>query len=124
MSSYTGHVRVLLVDDSAVFRAVLRSLVEATAGFSVIGEADSGEGALDRVADLDPDLLVMDCRMERIGGIDATRLIVDRHPGVEVVLVSADSVDEHDFVTSGALAFVPKHELSSRRLREVWAARR
>lgn len=124
MSLYTGHVRVLLVDDSDVFRAVLRSLVETTAGFSVIGEADSGERALHRVADLDPDLLVMDCRMERLDGIAATRLIVDRHPDVDVVLVSADCVDEHEFGASGALAFVPKQELSSRRLREVWAGRR
>jgi DNA-binding NarL/FixJ family response regulator len=123
MSPVNGHVRVLLVDDSDVFRAVLRSLVEATAGFAVIGEADSGEVALDRVAGLDPDLLVMDCRMEPLDGIAATRLIVDRHPGVEVVLVSADWVDEHEFGGCGALAFVPKQELSSRRLREIWACR-
>ena len=121
---FYGYVRVLLVDDSDVFRTVLRSLIEATAGFAVIGEASSGEVALDRGADLDPDLLVMACRMDPLVGIAAPRLIVERHPGVEVVLVSADSVDEHEFGESGALAFVPKQELSSRRLREVWAARR
>ena len=113
-------VRVLVVDDDDGFRAIGRSLVQATAGFALAGEAGSGEEALESVAELRPDLVVMDYRMGELDGIAATRLIVERHPGTAVVLVSAAPLDEGELDGCGALAFVRKQELSPARLRGLW----
>lgn len=113
-------MRVLVVDDEALFRDVGRSLVEATDGFVLAGEACSGEAALDRVAELRPDLVVMDYRMGALDGIAATRLITERHPGTAVVLVSVSVLDDGALDGCGALAFVRKQDLSPARLREAW----
>lgn len=113
-------MRVLVVDDEALFRDVGRSLVEATDGFVLAGEACSGEAALERVAELRPDLVVMDYRMGALDGIAATRLITERHPGTAVVLVSVSVLDDGALDGCGALAFVRKQDLSPARLREAW----
>jgi CheY-like chemotaxis protein len=118
-----GDVRVLVVDDEEVFRNVGRALVDATAGFVHVGEAGSGEEALERVAELSPDLVVMDYRMGALDGIEATRMIRARHPGTSVLLVSAGPLDDGALDGCGALAFVRKQDLSSKRLREVWTRR-
>ena len=118
-----ARIRVVVVDDEEVFRAVGRSLIEATPEFTLVGEADSGEGALERIAELSPDLVLMDYRMGPIDGIAATRAIVERHPGTAVVVMSADGVDETILGESGAMAFVRKQDLSPRCLRQLWASR-
>ena len=82
-----ARIRVVVVDDEEVFRAVGRSLIEATPEFTLVGEADSGECALERIAELSPDLVLMDYRMGPIDGIVATRAIVERHPGTAVVVM-------------------------------------
>jgi DNA-binding NarL/FixJ family response regulator len=120
---HDGDVRVLIVDDEDVFRDAERSLVEATDGFVLAGEAHSGEAALERVAELRPDLVVMDYRMGALDGIAATRLITERHPGTSVVIVSAGALDDGALDGCGALAFVPKQDLSPARLREIWNGR-
>ena len=68
-------VSVLVVDDQAPFRTAARLVVRSTTGFEVVGEAKSGEEALDQVALLKPNLVLMDINMEGIGGIAATRHI-------------------------------------------------
>jgi DNA-binding NarL/FixJ family response regulator len=118
-----ARIRVVVVDDEEVFRAVGRSLIEATPEFALVGEADSGEGALERIAELSPDLVLIDYRMGPIDGIAATRAIVERHPGTAVVVMSADGLDESMVCGCGALAFVRKQDLSPRRLRQLWADR-
>ena len=115
-------VRVMLVDDQEIFRSVLRELVEATPGFALAGEAGSGEDALASIGELCPDLLVMDVRMPGMGGIEAARVVGERHPEVVVLLVSAqppeglDAIEELGQMTS----FACKGELRCGVLRDVW----
>jgi CheY-like chemotaxis protein len=116
-----GHVRVLVVDDDDGMRCLFRSLIEATTGFAVVGVADSGEAAVERAAELAPDLLLMDYRMRGLDGIAAARQIVERQPGVSIILVSAGAVEEAELDGCGAIAFLRKQDLSIRRLRETWA---
>lgn len=111
---------VLVVDDHDGFRRVMRDVVSATEGFSFVGEATSGEGALAAVSALSPKLMLVDRRMPGIGGIEAARLLAERHPEVVVVLVSVEEPDAFDKRTCGAAAFVRKHQLCPRLLREVW----
>jgi len=114
---------VLLVDDQPCFRDVTRALVEATAGFVVAGEVDSGEAALQAVAELGPDLVIMDRRMGALDGIEATRLITERHPGVAVVLASSSAFEAGAVDGCGAVAAVLKQDLSPMLLRACWEDR-
>jgi two-component system, NarL family, invasion response regulator UvrY len=113
-------VRVLVVDDNAQFREVLRDVVVATGGMTCVGEAASGEAALDAVPELAPQLVIMDKRMPGIGGIAAARRMADRHPDVVVVLVSVENPRAEQLEQSGAAAFLDKRRLSPRALAELW----
>ena len=122
-ASDNGFVRVLLVDDEEIFRAVGRSLLEATPGFTLVGEAIDGEAALERVAVLRPDLVLMDCRMSPLDGIAASRRIVEARPGTAVLLMSVDGLSAEVLAGSGAIGFVRKQHLSPGRLERIWADR-
>jgi DNA-binding NarL/FixJ family response regulator len=84
-------VRVLLVDDHPVYRHGLRALFDEL-DIETVGEAASGEEAVALVAECDPDVVVMDLSMPGIGGVEATRRIVTRHPSVKVLALTM--VDE------------------------------
>jgi len=105
-------VAVLIVDDQRPFRAAARSVVGATRGFEVVGEASSGEEAIEKVDALSPQLVLMDINMEGIGGIEATRRICAAHPEVKVVLLSTYDADDlpADARTCGAVGYVHKEQ--------------
>lgn len=113
-------VTVLVVDDQESFRSAMRELVAATEGFRLVGEAASGEGALDAVDELSPRMVIMDKRMPGMGGIEATRVLTARHPEVVVLLVSVEEPNTQLMPSCGAAAFARKQELSARLLQHVW----
>jgi two-component system invasion response regulator UvrY len=114
-------VGVLIVDDQASFRGALRDLIGATNGFVLVGEAGSGEDALEVVDTLSPSVVIMDKRMPGMGGIDAARVITGCHPEVLVVLISVEEAPEPEVLRScGAAAFFRKQELSSAVLNDLW----
>jgi two-component system, NarL family, invasion response regulator UvrY len=118
-------VRVLVVDDQAPFREAARSVLEVLPGFELVGEADSGEGAVSVAADLEPDLVLMDVHMPGIGGLEAARRIVVAQPGAVVILVSSYRAQDVTAAIddSGALGFLPKERFGARALSELWKAR-
>src|SRR4051812_23904122 len=83
-------IRVVVVDDSPVFRRLLVEQIEAAAGHELAGTAASGEEALDVVGATRPDIVLMDVRMPGIGGIEAAFRIRDAFPEVVVVFMSVD----------------------------------
>jgi DNA-binding NarL/FixJ family response regulator len=117
-------VSVLVVDDQAPFRTAARLVVRATAGFEVVGEAKSGEEAVEAVARLNPQLVLMDINMEGMGGIAATKLIRDEHKGTNVILLS--TYDEEDLPadarTCGALAYIHKERFGPDILEGTWSS--
>jgi CheY-like chemotaxis protein len=115
-------VSVLTVDDQAVFRTVARDVIEATPGFEAVGEAASGEEALALVAATAPELVLMDVRMPEMDGVEAARRIQrsDRSPVIVLVSAEEDDVLAGGLESSGAVAFVRKHELCPARLRGLW----
>jgi DNA-binding NarL/FixJ family response regulator len=113
-------VAVVLVDDHEIFRSAMRDLISDTEGFKLVGEAASGEDALDAVDELTPRLVIMDKRMPGMGGVEATRVLTARHPEVVVLLVSVEDPDPQIIQSCGAAAAARKQELSTSLLRDVW----
>jgi DNA-binding NarL/FixJ family response regulator len=111
---------VLVVDDQGLFRDVMRDVVDATPGMTLVGDAASGEAALDAVEELSPQMVVIDKRMPGLGGIEAARLIRALRPEIVVVLVSVETPDPDVLEESGAVAFLHKRQLSPRALADVW----
>ncbi len=107
----SGGVRILLVDDEHVLRDLLRQTIEHMTGFEVVGEASNGYEALDRVDELEPDVVVMDARMPVMDGVQATRLIAQRYPEVTVLATSCDPEAVQAMLEAGAAGQCPKRDI-------------
>jgi len=83
-------MRVLIVDDHPVTRDGLRAALSTSDEIEIVGEADSGEEAIDAVKRLEPDVVFMDVRMPGIGGIEATKAIRQAHPDTKVILFTIE----------------------------------
>ena len=117
------NVTVLTVDDQPVFRRAVGDLIAATPGFEEVGQAASGREALEMAAALHPDLVLLDVRMEDMDGIETAKRLLAAESGAVVVLISLDEVPEAaSAVAAGVAAHVRKQDLSTRTLRELWAA--
>jgi len=103
-------IRILLVDDHALFRTGLTSVLAEAGDFTVIGEASSGEEAVAFVRESPPDIVLMDVNMPGIGGIEATRKIMRGHPEMKVVAVTALSDDPFpsQLLDAGARGYISK----------------
>ena len=113
-------IGVVTVDDHEAFRRSIRDVIEATPGFELLGEAASGEAALALVAELSPELVLVDVRMPGMDGFETARRLRSAHPAATVILVSSDDVAESVCGSCGAAAFVSKREVSRAALRRVW----
>lgn len=115
-------VRVVVVDDQFPFRDAARAVVDRMDGFEVIAEADSGEAAIELVAELQPDLVLMDIKMGGIDGIAAATAMTasDSHP--MVVLLSTYELNDLPPAarTSGAAAYINKDDFGGRILKRLW----
>jgi two-component system invasion response regulator UvrY len=105
-----GPIRVMLVDDHAVVRMGFKLLLAACEDIEVIGEADSGETAYVRYAELKPDVVVMDLSMPGMGGIEAVRRLTARDKGVRILALSAheDTAHPKRVLKAGATGYLSK----------------
>jgi DNA-binding NarL/FixJ family response regulator len=116
-------VRVLIVDDQEPFRLAARMVVEATEGFEVVGESESGEDSIELASQLQPDLVLMDVNLPGMNGLEATRQILQESSRVVVVLVlSTYEADEYAprAAEAGAAAYIPKSAFGPEQLAEAW----
>ena len=118
-------IRVVVADDQAPFRRAARSVLEAAAGFQLVGEATSGEEAVVLVDSLRPDLVLMDINMTGIGGIEAAQSIAAAHPGTMTILVSTYREEDLPLQAQvcGAAAYLHKSDLGGPVLRALWEGR-
>ena len=119
-------VRVLLVDDQALFREALAVLLGVRADIEVVGEAADGAEALHRAAELAPDVVLMDLHMPVLNGIAATRRMRVEHPAVRVIALTTFDDDEEVFAAlrAGAVGYLLKDVSSARLVEAVLAAAR
>jgi DNA-binding NarL/FixJ family response regulator len=103
-------VRVLIADDQRVVREGLAIVVEGFPDTEVVGLAGDGAEALDLVASAAPDVVLMDLRMPNVDGVEATRAIRERHPGVAVVVLTTYADDDSIVaaLSAGAAGYLTK----------------
>lgn len=123
-----GGIRVLIADDHAVFRAGLRLLLETAPGLEVVGEAADGEEAVARFGALRPDVLILDLKMPRKGGVEAIGEIKAVRPEARILVLTAYGGGQLVLkaVRAGATGYVLKAsrpELLLRAVREVHEGR-
>jgi DNA-binding NarL/FixJ family response regulator len=106
----TDPIRVLLVDDQELIRVGFRLVLEAEDDLVVVGEAADGAAAIEAAAALQPDVVLMDVRMPRRDGIEATAAIVRARPATRVLVLTTFDLDEYAFgaLDAGASGFLLK----------------
>ena len=105
--------RVFLVDDEALVRAGLRMVIDSQPDMTVVGEAEDGREALERLAVTTADVVLMDVRMPRLDGVEATRVLIERDGGAgpRVIVLTTFDLDEYVFpaLRAGASGFLLKN---------------
>ncbi len=116
----TSPIRVLLVDDQALFREGLRTLLGMQPELVVVGEAANGQEALQLAARLDPQVVLMDLRMPVLDGVTATRRLHEAQPDCRVIVLTTFDDDEYVFegLRAGAVGYLLK-DVPSEKLAEA-----
>src|SRR5882672_2270037 len=105
-------LRILIVDDHAVVRRGVRSLLESHDGWEVCGEATTGRDAVEQSRRLQPDIVVMDLSLPELNGLDATRQILKESPRTEVLVLTMHHSEElaRNALQAGARGYVLKSD--------------
>ena len=114
-------IRLMIVDDHEVVRLGMRAAFELESDIKVVGEASNGAEALAKMPVLAPQLILMDVRMEKMGGIEACREIKSRYPDVYVLMITSYSDDDAVFasVLAGASGYLLKNVSRAELLRSI-----
>jgi DNA-binding NarL/FixJ family response regulator len=118
-------LRILVVDDHAVVRRGVRSLLESHEGWEVCGEATTGRDAVEQSRQLCPDVAVMDLSLPELNGLDATRQILKDGPGIEVLVLTMHHSEElaRDVLRAGARGYIIKSDADESLIAAVDALR-
>jgi DNA-binding NarL/FixJ family response regulator len=113
-------IRVLIADDQALIREGLETLLGLSPGIEVVGSAADGEEAVRLAAERQPDVVLMDLRMPRCDGVEATRRITREHPSARVVVLTTYADDESIFgaLEAGAMGYLTK-DAGARQIQEA-----
>lgn len=114
-------VRIVLADDHTLVRQGLRKILEERAGFEVVGEAGDGREAVSLAVELAPDVAILDIAMPMLGGVEATRQIARRAPGVHILIVSMYAHEAYvtQALQAGASGYLLKDSVGTDLLRAV-----
>ncbi len=103
-------IRILICDDQAIARHGLQMILRTAPDFAIVGEAQDGEAALELIAQTNPDLVLMDLKMPKLNGVQATKIIRKRFPAVHVLVLTTYDADEwvFDAIRAGASGYLLK----------------
>jgi two-component system, NarL family, response regulator DevR len=104
-------IRIMIVDDHEVVRLGMRTAFEAEPDLMVVGEASNGAEALAKIPVLDPQVILMDVRMEKMNGIEACREIKSRNPDLQILMITSYTDDDAmiSSILAGASGYLLKH---------------
>jgi two-component system response regulator DevR len=113
--------RIMIVDDHEVVRLGMHAALEAEPDLTVVGEASNGAEALAKMPVLDPQLILMDVRMEKMNGIEACREIKSRNPDVHILMITSYTDDDAviSSILAGASGYLLKHVSRADLLRSI-----
>jgi two-component system response regulator NreC len=117
-------ITVLLAEDHTIVRKGLRSLLDAEADIQVVGEAENGREAIDKVEQLLPDIVVMDIAMPGLNGLEATRQIKKRFPHVRILVLTVHTNEEYvlQILRAGASGYLVKQAAPTELISAIQAA--
>ena len=117
----TGEIRILIADDHAVVREGLRALIDTEPGMRLVGEAADGLEASQKSAALEPDVILLDLVMPRMGGLEAIREIKERNPRARILVLTSFAEDDKVFpaIKAGALGYLLKDASPSELLQAI-----
>ena len=108
-------IKILLVDDHAIMRDGIKALLSIYDDIEVVGEASEGREAVEMARELNPDVVVMDISMPGMDGLEVTRRLTKRNPGMKVIILTQH--DNREYILSaikvGAAGYIPKKALGS-----------
>lgn len=119
-------IRLILADDHTLFRQGLKQLLERQGDLEVVGEAEDGMEAVEKVEALDPDIVLMDINMSGVDGVRATQLITERNPRARVIVLTMYRQEQHilEAVKAGARGYLYKTLDSKELVRGIRAVHR
>ena len=105
-----GAIRVMIADDQPVFRRGLNVVLRAESGIEIVAEAEDGEEAIAKAEEFAPDVVLMDVRMPRVNGIEATRTIHEMVPTTKILMLTVSDEDQDLFeaIKAGASGYLLK----------------
>ena len=114
-------IRIMIVDDHEVVRLGMRAAFEAEPDLTVVGEASNGAEALAKIPVLDPQVILMDVRMEKMNGIEACREIKSRNPDLQILMITSYTDDDAmiSSILAGASGYLLKHVSRADLLRSI-----
>jgi DNA-binding NarL/FixJ family response regulator len=117
-------IRVVVADDHDLFREGLRQLLETIPSVQIVGEASDGQEAIRLVADVQPDVILMDINMPRVDGLRATEYIVKHYPETNVIVLTMYQDDEYAIhaIRAGAKSYLLKNSRSDEVIEAIHVA--
>ncbi len=114
------NIKIMIVDDQRLMREGLKTILELEQDFNVVQLAENGKDALDKITDIEPDIILMDIRMPIMDGVECTKLIKQKYPSIKVLILTTFDDDEFiiDALINGAVGYILK-DLSSEKLVEA-----
>lgn len=121
-----GTLRIVIADDHEVVRKGVRRLLEQRHGWDICGEASDGEEAVAKVAELQPDIVLLDIAMPKLNGLDAAKRFLEEFPRTRVLFLTVHESDQvlQEILETGARGFVTKSDLARDLVSAVEAVQR
>jgi DNA-binding NarL/FixJ family response regulator len=110
----SNKIKVLIIDDHQIFRDGISSLFNEAEDILVIGYASDGEDALEKIDQLDPDVLLLDISLPKMTGFDLMKIVNKKYPDIKILVLSMHTKDEYIYeaMNAGAFGYLPKQNTS------------